>query len=382
MAKNVGMGFAYAALCAFALAFSGIIAFFVWQPMHIAILVLDAQQRFAPAPAVVDSSEVIGFGSGTGNNAHTVYRPAITYRYVVPGAADQASDSAPAAALASAASAPPRTCIGRTYMFGIEHMSGDEVLSRAISARYPRGQRITVWYDPAAPEVVLIERDFPTGLTGAFLCLQLFVVLGAFLLYSVWYLAQLWVISRRCLLGHCGVGWEVPRLGRMRYEQGALALGGRISVPRVLGWVALGYGLGCLALGILQLYVGGRVEHSWASRPPAALAALALALCIGIALAWIRRRTVVLPLLVIDEAQRRVVVEAYGKRTELAWSKIAVWRVRWQRAIPGNDRSAEDDVLYLVDTAGTQARVHMWRDRAVAAHIASELAQATGARSE
>lgn len=253
---------------------------------------VDAQRRFLATDGTVLSSEV---RTSRGSKS-TQYRPEIRTRYEVGG----------------------KEYVTDRYTFDSSTSNSAEELSRRIVEGRPPGSRVRVHYDPARPEVAILELAIPTRLWFLFLFLQPFLTIGAGL---IWGLVSHFPARRRVkrfLAVAPSFPWDIPSWGVMDSPDGALSIEHRPPRLAIIGGAyCITSLLSCFLVGFTGLFYDGVSDApGWAIAAGFAVSAAA-AIAGGSRLAARKRRSVR-----VDSRERKVSVSGAGGDRVLPFDAI------------------------------------------------------------
>jgi hypothetical protein len=141
-----------------------------------------------------------------------------------------------------------------------------------------------------------------------------------------------------------------------------------------LGAVLAGYGPTCFAAALILGIAGGSGVDPWGRKPAVIAGVFAVALLAGGAVALRQRRKLRWSTVEIDEIARLATISTAAGTAIVPWAGIS-WDVRRETG-PGRNPSIAH-ALVMVPADGAVVRIAAWDGRAVADHVAAQLAQAT-----
>ena len=337
----------------------GITGVFVGMAIHAFVKQGRARRNFLTTTGEVVASKV-DRDEGDSDSGPT-YSPLIKYRYSVNG----------------------KEYTSKRYTYAAAWTSGHGYAAGVV-ARFPKGERITVYYDPADPAESVLSVDVPEYYQFLILALQPFVVVGVGLIAFSVYLPLAWRRDRAFVQSRAQAPWEIPTWGVLRQEMGGLTIKRKRRPVVVLLAAAGAYWVVCLVSTVLLAFTYGAGAFSL-GQIGAILAAAAGVGLVAAAVALTRRSR---GRLHVDRSLGRLTVTHKKKTTELALDQVRSWAVRPSLRHYTRERSgrttnvihAPDLVLLTAD--GKKVKVHSfgaseggWR---IAARAVEGLAELTG----
>ena len=234
-------------------------------------------------------------------DSETTYSPLIKYRYSVNG--------------------KEYTSKRYTYAAG---STSDYDYAADVVARYPKGKRITVYYDPADPAESVLSVDVPSHYHFLILFLQPFVVAGLGLIAACFYLPLAWRRDRAFVQSRAQVPWEIPTWGVLRQELGGLTIKPKRRPVVVLLAAAGAYWVVCLVSTVLLAFMYGAGAFSLGQIG----AILAAAAGVGLLAAVVAAARGSRDRLHVDRSLARVTVTCRKQTTELAFDQVRSWAIR------------------------------------------------------
>jgi len=337
----------------------GLTGVFVGIVVHAFVKQGYAKRNFLATTGEVIASKV-DRDEGDSDSGPT-YSPLIKYRYSVNGT-DYTS---------------------KRYTYGAASTS-DRGYAAGVVARYPKGKRITVYYDPAHPAESVLSVEVPGFYHLMILFLQPFVVAGLGLIASCFYLPLVWRRDRAFLQSRAQVPWEIPTWGVLRHEMGGLTIKPKRRPVAVLLAAAGAYWVVCLVSTVLLAFMYEVAALSLGQVWAIVAVAAGVGLLAGVVALTRGRRD----RLHVDRMLGRVTVTCKKQTTELAFDQVRSWalgpslekRTTEQSGRTTNVIHAPELALLTADEK--QVKVHTfgagqgaWR---IAARAVEGLAELTG----
>lgn len=312
-------------------------------------------RKYATVEGYVESSIVQDVTEGAPVPL-TRYEPVILYRYHVGELACKSNHFADGLSL-------------------YEQRSGAE----ALAAKYPKGQIVTVYYDPAKPNSSVLDPRLPAVDYPLLLALGPPALLALALAAKALFMPLGSWRVRRFLRADIRLPWRVPLWGSLLERADDLALQAR-GRSALSGWIAY-----AAATAATIAIVGARTGPQGLTFSTACYAEAAC-LCAG-AIGWLWGRQKRGGILIFDIDNRQLRLLETDHDIELGFDQVQAWTLRWvllptRRGGP----LGIAPLLGVLTDEGLEAPIRLLAPRGpidcaphVAAKVAQELAYVTGA---
>lgn len=309
---------------------------------------LDAKRRFRTTEGAVLSATIKTHSDGD----ETTYEPVIEYRYYVHGTA----------------------YTSKRYAFDMVSTS-DRDYAASIVEKYPKGRRITVYYDPDNPAESVLHLEVPSIQYFLLLFLQPFLVFALFLIAFTGTLPGRLRRAREFLAEPMEVPCHIPTWGDLRHEMGGVAIQGGSGAVGALSVAALGYGLTCFVSIFVFAFLVGLSRADPSKLAAAFIIAVVVAVVAGVLTIT---RSAGKARLHIDTTLGRLSLRSRRREAELALSRIRAWRVRLIPRVGPPDRKVPAPIaplLAVLTTGGEEVPIHLFKADKLGKLIADKVAR-------